>query len=146
MAFVSETQRNIGQLADYRSNVGPGKYFQDEQTKYKKDFAPFKTTSKRKTFLDVKEPDKPGVGNYDISKPFVQPNIKTVSNSQSIIVKINSTGTSQFKSVIDRFDVKEQEVPGPGKCNDNLMQTTLPTIKVQKVKKILNILLRKIRF
>lgn len=46
----------------------------------------------------------PGPGDYDAAKPFIEPNIKTVSNSQSIIVKINSTGTSPFKSMSNRFE------------------------------------------
>ena len=83
--------------------LGPGQYFKDDEGKGKKDVAPFNSTSRRRSFLDANDKQKPGPGNYEISKPFIEPNIKTVSNSQSIIVKINSTGTAQFKSVVDRF-------------------------------------------
>jgi hypothetical protein len=48
----------------------------------------------RKTLFDEKPSIKTGPGQYDISRNIVEPNIKTVSNSHSIIVKINSTGTS----------------------------------------------------
>lgn len=49
-----------------------------------------------------------------MSRPFVEPNIKSISNSHSIILKINSTGTAQFKSLNNRFKDQESLSPGPG--------------------------------
>jgi hypothetical protein len=57
---------------------------------------------------------QPGPGNYEVTQPFIEPNVKTVSNAQSIIVKINSTGTAQFKSTVERFANHQLEGrPGP---------------------------------
>ena len=66
--------------------------------------------------FEPKEKNKPGPGDYEISQPIIEPNIKSVSNSHSIILKINSTGTAQFKSHQDRFGKDETCVPGPGNC------------------------------
>ncbi len=71
-------------------------------------------SSKRKTLFEPGTKDKPGVGDYEVSKPIIEPNIKSVSKSHSIILKINSTGTSQFKSNKSRFNKDDTPVPGPG--------------------------------
>lgn len=48
-----------------------------------------------------------------------------MANSRSIIVKINSTGTGPFKSLQDRFAVKDEAIPGPGSCKYLIIQTML---------------------
>ena len=71
MAFVSETERNLNQVSKTMCPLGPGQYFKDFENKTRKDPAPFHSTSKRRTFLDITDKQKPGPGNYEISKPFI---------------------------------------------------------------------------
>jgi len=73
----------------------------------------------------------PGPGDYEVSRPIIEPNIKSVSNSHSIILKINSTGTSQFKSTNARFRGDDTPVPGPGNCIFCLIQTSMMSTEVR---------------
>ena len=97
MSFFPESERKF---SDTKPNLmGPGAYFPEGDLPKQRDaYAPFLSTTKR---LSISQPGKlvpPGPGQYEISTKIVEPLIQTLSNSHSIIVKINSTGTVPFKS------------------------------------------------
>ena len=106
MAFVFESERKVVDLNKLANPTGPGQY-NTESPRAVHSSAPFHSSSLRKTVFAPRDKDRPGPGEYDVSQPIVEPNIKSVSNSHSIILKINSTGTAQFKSNNARFKPEE---------------------------------------
>lgn len=114
MAFVFESERKINDISKLTNPLGPGQYFTVQGNSPPHSSAPFCSSNKRKTLFEQAEKERPGPGDYEISQPIIEPNIKSVSNSHSIILKINSTGTAQFKSNNARFKGDETPVPGPG--------------------------------
>jgi len=58
----------------------------------------------------------PGPGHYTLSGTMIHPNVTTYSNSQNIIIKLNSCGTQPFTSKRERFSSNNNEMPGPGEC------------------------------
>jgi|JI6StandDraft_1071083.scaffolds.fasta_scaffold16156_2 hypothetical protein len=105
MSFFPESERKF---IDVKPNpVGPGAYFADSESARQRDaYAPFLSTTKRQSISQPSKLIPPGPGQYEISTKIVEPLIQTLSNSHSIIVKINSTGTVPFKSGKERFDEK----------------------------------------
>lgn len=116
MAFVFESDRRLTQPTQPLNLLGPGQYFTQNHPQHLHSSAPFHSSSLRKTPFEMKEKERPGPGDYDVSQPIIEPNIKSVSNNHSIILKINSTGTAQFKSTNTRFKAEQSQVPGPGQC------------------------------
>jgi hypothetical protein len=71
MAFVNETERDLSGFSKTMNVLGPGQYFKDSDKNPKRDVAPFKSSSLRKTPFHQNDKPKPGPGNYEIAKPFV---------------------------------------------------------------------------
>lgn len=117
MAFVSCSDRKFDSATNTPAEVGPGSYQTPPNKHIGYSCAPFLSTTTRPAISQVPKAIAPGPGEYEIHTNIVEPIIQAMANSRSIIVKINSTGTGPFKSLNDRFQVKEQEVPGPGSYN-----------------------------
>ena len=64
MAFVSETARKLNEISKTMNPLGPGQYFKDEANQMRKDCAPFQSTSRRRSFLEANDKERPGPGNY----------------------------------------------------------------------------------
>ena len=52
----------------------------------------------------------PGPGQYNIAKDIIKPKISAYANESNVIIKVNSTGTPEFKSITKRFDSPSKEV------------------------------------
>ncbi|KAL4467655.1 hypothetical protein ABPG74_012990 [Tetrahymena malaccensis] len=148
MAFVYEKDRGLSsfenQLLD-TSHLGPGRYVGQQYYKQNKGYAPFLSTTERdESFLNKKNKKKgiqgqqnqtdvsPGPGSYELSKPLVKGNVQTtVINDQTIVLKVQTQGSSNFRSTVNRFqNTAASQQPGPGSYNFE------DTVKVKNVSKV----------
>lgn len=101
MAFVSTSPRQF--LKEETSDLpGPGHYT-IEKLNHSSDCAPFRSTSPRRVVFEGEKEEIPGPGQYNVSKEIVPPRITAYTNTYNVIIKVNSNGTPQFKSVTHRF-------------------------------------------
>ena len=70
MAFVFETERKVNEISKLANPLGPGQYNLSSPRQLH-DSAPFKSSSLRKTLFDNPTKEKPGPGDYEISKPII---------------------------------------------------------------------------
>jgi hypothetical protein len=99
MAFVCESKRTFHDYNKSTKNVGPGHYESPDIKKLSKTLAarvPFNSSNIKRSIYDKNQilynvaSTKTGPGYYDIDCSFVEGNIKTYTNYNSVIVKIDS--------------------------------------------------------